>query len=139
MQLPDDVEERHARKQLVGDFMPVGMATTFVFATEIVEPDAHVAVGISQDGSAAGLQAIARSPISFDPIARLEQHQIGDDLPALLPDKVSAVTSAQIATVDALIRMNEGLEIEVVYGSQRRHSNISLIGRFAFDSGPIHQ
>ncbi len=111
VQLPDDILARNTRMQLVADFMMVRMATAFVFATEIIEPDAPVAFGISRDGSAAGLQAITRSPLSFGPTAWLEQDQIGEDLPSLLPDKFSTVTPEQIAAVEALIRYNEGMQL----------------------------
>lgn len=112
VQLPDDLAARERRMQLVSDFMAVRMATSFVLATEMIEPDASVAFGISRDSCEAALQVITRSPLTFGPVAWLERGQIGDELPALLPAKVAAVTPEQVAAVDELIRHNVGIRFE---------------------------
>ena len=112
VQLPDDVLARNPRMQLMADFIMVRMASAYVFATEIAESDAHVAFGISRDGSATELEATRRSPLSSGAPAWIEQEQIGDDLPSLLPAKASTVTPKQIAAVEALIRYNRGMQLD---------------------------
>ena len=61
----------------------------------------------------AALQVIRRKPIlTFAEPVWLDAHQIGDELPAMLPGRVESVTPEQIAAVDDLIRHNEGLTLE---------------------------
>ena len=112
VQLPDDLDERTRRMQLVSSFMAVHMATSFVMASETVDPDASSAVAVTRDGCEAGLQIIIRSPLSFSEVHWLDQSQIGDEIPAMLPGKIETVTPEQIAAVDDLIRHNDGLRLE---------------------------
>lgn len=112
VQLPDDQGERAKRMQLVSAWMAVNMARWFVMATELVQPDASSAVAVTRQGCEAGLQLITRLPLSFSETIWLGRDQIGDDLPAMLPGKVEAVTQEQIAEVEHLLRHNEGLRLE---------------------------
>ena len=112
VQLPDDEVTRAGRMQLVQDFMAVKMATSFIMASELVKPDASVAIHVTRDGMVAGLQVITRSPLTFGPVCWLDRDQIGDDLTAMLPAKVTAVTPEQVAAVEELIRYNDGLLLE---------------------------
>jgi hypothetical protein len=112
VQLPDDIDERNRRMLLVGSYMVVHLATSFVMCTELMEPDASSAVAVARQGCEAGLQIITRSPLSFSETHWLDASQIGDELPAMLPGKVETVTPEQIAAVDDLIRHNEGLRLE---------------------------
>jgi hypothetical protein len=112
VQLPDDLDERNKRMQLVASYMAVHMARSFVMATELMEPDASSAIAVTRQGCEAGLQIITRSPLSLGETIWIGPEQIGDELPAMLPGKVEAVTPEQIAKVDQLIRHNEGLRLE---------------------------
>jgi hypothetical protein len=112
VQLPDDIDERNKRMQLVANFMAVHMARSFVMSTESAEPDASSAIAVTHNGTEAGLQIITRSPLSFGETIWLDPSQIGDDIPAMLPGKVATVTPEQIAEVDHLIAHNEGLRLD---------------------------
>jgi hypothetical protein len=111
VQLPDDLDERNRRMQLVASYMAVNLATSFIMATELAEPDASSAIAVNRQGCAAGLQIITRSPLSFGETIWLDAARIGDDIPAMLPGKVEAVTPEQVAEVERLVRHNEGFEI----------------------------
>ena len=113
VQLPDDLDERNRRMQLVASYMAVHLARSFVMSSELVEPDAHSAVAVSRNGTMAALQVVRRTPVlTFSEPVWLDAHQIGDELPAMLPGRVESVTPEQIAAVDDLIRHNEGLRLE---------------------------
>lgn len=112
VQLPDDLNERTRRMSLVSSYMAVHMAQWFIMATELQEPDASSAVAVTRQGCDAGIQMISRSPLSFGETIWLDPSQIGDDLPAMLPRKVEAVTPEQVAEVDRLIAHSEGLIVQ---------------------------
>jgi len=44
----------------------------------------------------------------------LDASKIGDEIPAMLPGKVEAVTPEQIAEVDLLIQHNAGIALEAL-------------------------
>jgi hypothetical protein len=92
--------------------MAVHMATSFVMAIELQQPDASAAIAVSRHGCEGALQLITRSPLKFSDAVPLDAAQIGDEIPAMLPGKIEAVTPEQIAEVDQLIRHNEGLRLE---------------------------
>ncbi|MFV0550837.1 MAG: hypothetical protein ACK5L6_02785 [Anaerorhabdus sp.] len=54
--LPDAHEVRLARLGLVSRFMSYRMATSFIMSSELVEPDAVTAVGVSRRHAVAGLR-----------------------------------------------------------------------------------
>ena len=112
VQLPDDLAARNERMSLVQSYMAVKMVRSFVMATELMEPDASTAIGVSHDFCEAALQMITRKPISFGPVEWLDRASIGDEIPAMLPPRVASVTSEQIALVDHLVKHNEGLRLE---------------------------
>jgi len=112
VQLPDDPDERTRRMSLVSSYMAVHMARSFVFSTELMEPDASSAVAVTRQGCEAGLQLITRAPLAFGETIWLDSSQVGDDLPAMLPGKIDSVTPEQIAEVDHLIAHNEGMRLD---------------------------
>ncbi len=112
VQLPDDLAERNKRMELVQSYMAVKMVRRFVMATELVEPDASTAIGVSHDFCEGGMQMITRKPVSFSQITWLPRESIGDDIPSMLPPRVANVSDEQLSMVEHLVRYNEGLRLE---------------------------
>lgn len=112
VQLSKDAHERSRRMKLVSDFMQVRQIRSFVLATELVKPDASVAMGVSADGNVAGAQIITRSPLSIGETQWEDSPKIGEDILALLPDKVTVVTSEQVVAVEEQITRSKGLHLE---------------------------
>jgi hypothetical protein len=112
VQLPDDIEARQRRMELVRDYMAVKMVRSFVLSTELMQPDASVAMGVERAGCEAGLQLIGRSPLAFSATQWLGPENIGDEVVALLPGRVAEVTPEQVRAVEELIRHNDGMTLE---------------------------
>jgi hypothetical protein len=104
--LPDDLAQRQWRMQLVSAFMAWKGATGFVKSSELMTPDAVVAVGVNRTGGAAALRPLLRKPLSAGQITWLSRDQIGDEIPALLPPVGAAIDAGMIA------------DLERVFGSQ---------------------
>jgi hypothetical protein len=111
VQLPDDAKERDYRMRLVQSYMKVKLARSFVMASELVDPDASMAVGVSRDQVLGAIQIINRDPLGFGPVEWLSREQLGDDVPGLLPARTENVDAAEVAEVERLIQHNEGLEL----------------------------
>ena len=109
VQVPDDIKAREERMSLVQTNMKVKLATSFVFATELAEPDAHIAAYVGRDQVVCMLQHIKRNPVSFGSVEQLSRDQMGKDIPGMLPCKTDAVSRLEVAEVEAIIRHNDGL------------------------------
>lgn len=112
VQLPQSIEKRMRRFGLVQSYMAVHMATSFVMATELYDPDASSAIAVSRRRSEAGVQMINRKPLKFYETHWLDASEIGDEITSMLPRKIDAVTAEQVAEVDHLIKHSEGLRLE---------------------------
>ncbi len=112
VQLPDDLAERNKRMDLVQSYMAVKMVRSFVMASELMEPDASMAIGVSHNFCEAAMQVIKRKPLSFDAPAWLDRSSVGDEIPAMLPPRVANVSDEQIAMVEHLVKYNEGLRLQ---------------------------
>jgi len=106
--MPDAVEARLARLQLMSRFMASRMATKFVFSTELADPDAVSSIFVSRSTVAAGVRLINRKPLSFGEtqwISGIEK--IGDEIPSLLPRKVEELnTEDRLTTENAILEFS---------------------------------
>lgn len=107
--LPDDVEVRVARFDLVRRFMVWKMATGFIFTTETVEPDALTSMALWRDKQTCKLQgegfwcAITRKPkISFGAYEPMTTEQAGDML-GMLPQSEEQLTREEIQELETLM------------------------------------
>lgn len=112
VQLPDDLASRNERMTLVESYMRVKMVRRFVMASELMQPDASMAIGVSHDFCEAAVQMINRNPLSFGAPDWLDRSNIGDEIPAMLPPRVGSVSDEQIALVHHLVKYNEGLRLQ---------------------------
>ncbi|MGI9478485.1 MAG: hypothetical protein ACR2PI_17415 [Hyphomicrobiaceae bacterium] len=112
VQMPDDLEERQWRVGLVRSYMLVKMVRSFVMATELMQPDASVVMGVARGGAEAGLQMITRSPLSFGETLWLGQEEIDEEIVSLLPPRDAMATLDDVEAVEDLIRHNEGIVLE---------------------------
>lgn len=85
--LPDDIEERHRRMQLVAGFMAWKLARAFIICTELHQPDAISAAYVGRDERALVLRKISRKPLSFGEPIWFDSSAIGDDVLQLLPPR----------------------------------------------------
>jgi hypothetical protein len=72
--LPDEQAERARRLALVSDFMALKCSPGFVLATEIAEPDAIVAIGVTHAQCIGVLSRISRKPLTFAQEEWLDGH-----------------------------------------------------------------
>lgn len=112
VELSDDLLERKRRLDVVQSYMSVRRVRSFVMSTQVVEPDAVVAMGVSRDVSATVWQPISRTPLAFGEMTWLDPERMSGEIPALLPRQFEAVTPAQVKAVDLLIDYNDGLRLE---------------------------
>lgn len=112
VELSDDLLERQRRLDVVRSYMYVKRVRSFVMSTQVVEPDAVVAMGVSRDGSATVWQPISRAPLAFGEMTWLEPENVSVEIPALLPRQFEPATSEQVKAVELLIDYNDGLRLE---------------------------
>lgn len=98
--LTDDVAERQRRLMLVRDFMAWKLAPAFVLATELAEPDAVCAIGVSHRETIGCLARITRTPLAASAIEWLDAAQLGDEIPALLPRGSAALSEKRLAELE---------------------------------------
>lgn len=75
--LPDDINVRFARMELVSKFMASKLATRFVMSSELMEPDAVSAIGVTRTDTLAGVRLITRKPLAFGDVQWLGSDQVG--------------------------------------------------------------
>ena len=110
--LPGPIEIRFERLNLVSRFMAATMVASFVFSTELIEPNAVTAIGVSRDFALAGIRMIDRKPLRFSPTEWLEGvDQIGDEVLSLLPAKHEELSAGQIAELESAIKAFSPSEI----------------------------
>ena len=100
VQLPDDLNARMERLQVVRAFMIWKAATAFVHASELIEPDAICAIAVTREGAIGALQRITRTPLSFAEPEWFGKESIGDELLGMLPPKMMTVTQGDLAFID---------------------------------------
>lgn len=100
--LPDDLEERYRRMQLVGAFMAWKMATGFVLCNELLEPDAICVAYVSRSERVLALRKISREPLSFGEPLWFDGSAIGEEVLQLLPPReveIDAKLAAELQRV----------------------------------------
>ena len=99
--LSDDASERQRRMRLVGLFMAWKLATGFVLSSELHEPDAISAFGVSRNERQGLMRRIDRgAPISFGETTELGEADIEQGLVALLPGRDVTMTSEMLADLE---------------------------------------
>ena len=83
--LPNGIHERMRRMRLVSGFMAWKSATTFVFSTETIAPDAVFATAIGRSEVLCVARPILRKPLSVGEITWLKREAVGDEIVTLLP------------------------------------------------------
>lgn len=87
VQLPDDMRARMERINVVRFFMVMKAATGFLHASELMEPDAIMAVAVTREDVAGAIQRITRQPLSFAAPEWFGREAVDDALIQLLPPK----------------------------------------------------
>lgn len=103
--LPDDIDARLLRFDLIRQWMAYRMATRFLFVSELVEPDALSCIAVSRDDTFGLVRMIERDPVSIGPIEMIDGELVGDEIPAMLPRGVSSLSAVEIAELDRAIRV----------------------------------
>ncbi len=112
VQLPDDLAARNERMGLVESYMHVKMVRRFVMASQLMEPDASMAIGVAHDCCEAAVQMINRNPLSFGAPDWLDRASVGNEIPAMLPPRIGSVSNEQFALVNHFVKHNEGLRLQ---------------------------
>ena len=100
VQLPDDLNARMERMQVVRTFMIWKAATAFVHASELIDPDAICAMAVSREGAIGALRRITRRPLALGEVEWFGKESIGDDWLALLPPRVMTLTQGDLGFID---------------------------------------
>lgn len=119
--LPEEAAERAWRLSLVSGFMAWKGAGAFVMSSEVTEPDAAVACAVWRGaGSAisvlAGLRLISRQPRLLGPVQWLPRDAIGDEFPALLPERRVSLSPVMIADLERVLGPQGAFKVERVRG-----------------------
>jgi len=89
--------KRLGQLQLVSRFMAWKSALAFTQAIELEQPAAVACIGCSHSETVGFLSLIERGPLRFSEPIELSAGEIGEEVPALLPRGVIALTEADIA------------------------------------------
>ena len=116
VQLPDDLQERFNRMALVKAYMKAKLASWFVMASELQEPDAAMVVAVNRQGVTGAFQMINRKPLSFGPVQFVDRDQVGDEIPSMLPNVIETLSAEEAREVERLIAHNAGLRLERRHG-----------------------
>jgi len=100
MTLSDGAASREREMRLISDFMAWKSSPGFVMASEIKEPDAVYAVGVTQKETIGALSVISRNPLRFSEVQWLARPQLGDDIPGLLPRGSRQLTAERLRELD---------------------------------------
>ncbi len=98
--LPNETTLRLDRLDLIRHVMIWKLATGFVHASELVEPDAIVVLAVTRKDIAGGLQRIRRKPVSFGETEWFGRAAVGDELLALLPSPVETLSEEECRFVE---------------------------------------
>lgn len=94
--LGDSDAVRHERLQLIKDFLAWKQAVSLIWVSELLEPDAVIAVGFAAENVFGLLCRIERQPLTFAQPVFLPATQIDEKLLQLLPRGSRTVTAADI-------------------------------------------
>jgi hypothetical protein len=101
MTLSSKMEEREAQLRVLSTFMAWKLSTGFVLATELIEPDAVYAVGVTHWQCIGVLSRIGRQPLKFGPAEWLgSESVVGGELRDLLPKKSATITPATMRDLE---------------------------------------
>lgn len=101
MTLAADEVTRLEQMQKISLFMAWKQALGFTLATELVNPDAVYAVGVTPKECVAAVSLISRKPITFGPVEWIGREGIGDDVRDLLPQGPVPFTPAMVRELEA--------------------------------------
>lgn len=102
--MPDDTAARLERLKIVHGIMVLKMASSFIHASELVEPDAVAAVAVTFEAATGALQRIQRAPLSFGAPEWFGAEGIGDELLELLPKLGEELNEAETEFVARALR-----------------------------------
>ena len=97
MTLNPDLAERRHQMALISKFMAWRLALGFTMASELMQPDAVICVGVSHHERHGIISLIERKPLRFLPEQWLTQEQLDPAVVAMLPQGATSVTAPEIA------------------------------------------
>ena len=83
--LPDNIDERTNIFVLIKNLLAYKQAVAFTLATEIVEPDGIICVGVERNNSVGLFCSISREPLNFAAPVELSRASIDKEIIDLLP------------------------------------------------------
>jgi hypothetical protein len=98
----NDEAERARRLALVSDFMALKSSAGFVLATEVKEPDAVVAMGVTHTQRIGVLSRISRRPLTFTKEEWLDEADVAEEIFDLLPRGPRELSEARVAEIESL-------------------------------------
>ena len=110
--LPDALEERQRRMQLVGAFMCWKLATGFILCNELSQPDAISVAYVGRDDRALVLREINRKPPAFGAPQWFDESAIGHEVLQLLPPREVEINKALAEELQCVF--GAGGELEAV-------------------------
>lgn len=103
--MPDDVEERWQRLNVVKSYMACKMITGFIYSVETTEPNTIAAIGVSRDEVLAAFSVIRYNPIGFcEPQWIAGRDSVGDEIPDLFPSRETTVSRKELAELERVMR-----------------------------------
>jgi hypothetical protein len=100
MTLAPDLVARRWQMRLISKFMACKLSPAFTMASELMEPDAVICVGVSHRERYGVLSRIERNPVRFLPEQWLAPEQLDPEVLAMLPHGASSLTALEIAELE---------------------------------------
>jgi hypothetical protein len=100
MTLQPDLAARRRQMRLISKFMAWKLSSAFTMASELMEPDAVICVGVSHRERYGVLSRIERTPLRFLPEQWLAPEQLDPEVLAMLPHGASSLIASEIAELE---------------------------------------
>jgi hypothetical protein len=109
--LPDEEEGRAQALSLVATFMALKLASGFILACELIEPDALMALAVSRNVAEGYVAPINREPLSFGERQPVDAASAGPEILALLPGKETSIDATQLRELEEAVENGQFMQV----------------------------
>ena len=100
LMLGDAPQQYEYRMALIKDFLAFKQAVSFIWVSELKEPDAVVSIGVTRETTIGMMSVISRTPLDFSKPVLLQAEQIDDAMAAMLPRGAMSLSKSRIQLLE---------------------------------------
>jgi hypothetical protein len=109
--LPGEADSRAQALRQVATFMAMKLASGFILACELVEPDALMALAVSRKGAEGYVMPIIREPLSFGAREQVDGTSAGSEILELLPAKETSIGALQLRELEEAMESGKFMQV----------------------------